>query len=69
MTYLLLFYFHNDPEYSRYGCGTPLKRSITIIERTAFILAFWDDSSKGTKYVIADWEKRNIPIQVYLFDR
>lgn len=54
------------PEYSRYGRGAPLKRNITIIENADLVLAFWDGSSKGTKYVIENCKKRNIPVQVYL---
>ena len=53
-------------EYRRYGRGAPLKRNITIIENADLVLAFWDGSSKGTKYVIENCKKRNIPVQVYL---
>ena len=54
------------PEYDKYGRGAPLKRNITIIENADLVLAFWDGSSKGTKYVIENCKKRNIPVQVYL---
>lgn len=54
------------PEYSRYGRGAPLKRNITIIENADLVLAFWDGSSKGTKYVIDNCKKRTIPVQVYI---
>lgn len=54
------------PEYSWYGQAAALKLSITIIENADLVLAFWDGSSKGTKYVIDNCKKRNIPVQVYL---
>ena len=54
------------PEYDKYGRGAPLKRNITIIKNADLVLAFWDGSSKGTKYVIENCKKRNIPVQVYL---
>lgn len=52
------------PEYGKYGRGAPLKRNIAIIERADLVLAFWDGSSKGTKHVIDNCKKRNIPVQV-----
>ena len=53
------------PEYGKYGRGAPLRRNITIIEYADFILAFWDGKSRGTKYVIDNCKKRNIPVAVY----
>ena len=52
------------PEYSRYGRSAPLKRNITIIENADLVLAFWDGKSRGTKYVIDNCKKRNIPVEV-----
>ena len=57
------------PEYSRYGRSAPLKRNITIIENADLVLAFWDGASRGTKFVIDNCEKRNIPIKVYLLGK
>jgi len=54
------------PEYKRYGRGAPLKRNITIIENADLVLAFWDGSSRGTKFVIDSCKKRNIPVEVYI---
>ena len=53
------------PEYSRYGRGAPLRRNIAIIESADLVLAFWDWRSKGTKHVIDNCKKRNIPVQIY----
>ena len=57
------------PEYSRYGRAAPLKRNITIIENADLVLAFWDGTSRGTKFVIDNCEKRNIPIKIYMFTK
>ena len=54
------------PEYNRYGRGAPLRRNITIIESADLVIAFWDGRSKGTKYVIDNCKKRNIPLKIYV---
>lgn len=53
------------PEYKKYGQSAPLKRNIQIIEAADVVLAFWDGSSRGTKYVIDNCNKRNIPVIVH----
>ena len=53
------------PEYDKYGKGAPLKRNITIIEHADLVLAFWDGESRGTRYVIDNCKKRNIPVSVF----
>ena len=45
------------PEYARFGRGAPLKRNLQIIDYADFVLAFWDGTSLGTKYVIDQCEK------------
>ena len=57
------------PEYSKYGRGAPLKRNITIIENADIVLAFWDGTSRGTKYVIDNCRKRNIPVEIHLLNK
>ena len=52
------------PEYSRYGRSAPIKRNITIIENADLVLAFWDGSSRGTKFVIDECKKRGIPVKI-----
>lgn len=54
------------PEYDKYGRGAPLRRNITIIEYADMVLAFWDGSSHGTKYVIDYCKKRGVPVKVYV---
>ena len=57
------------PEYSKYGRSAPLKRNLTIIENADLVLAFWDGLSRGTKYVIDNCKKRNIPVEIHLLNR
>ena len=54
------------PDYSRYRRAAPLKRNISIIENADLVLAFWDGTSRGTKYVIDNCKKRNIPVKIYI---
>ena len=54
------------PEYDRYGRGAPLKRNIQIIEYADLVLAFWDGTSRGTKYVIDNCKKLGKPVRIFL---
>lgn len=54
------------PDYARYKRGAPLKRNEQIIEYADLILAFWDGSSKGTKFVIDKAEKLGKKITVII---
>ncbi len=56
------------PEYQKYGRSAPLKRNITIIENADLVLAFWDEISHGTKFVIDNCKIRNIPIRIILMN-
>lgn len=51
------------PDYASYGRNAPLKRNI-IIENADCMVAFWDGRSRGTKYVIEQCRKQNIPVEV-----
>lgn len=55
------------PDYKRYGRGAPLKRNLEIIAYADVILAFWDGTSRGTKYVIDNCRKQGVPVKVYLY--
>ena len=54
------------PDYAAFGRNAPLKRNITIIEHADFVVAFWDGKSHGTKYVIDQCIKRNIPVEIHI---
>ena len=52
------------PEYEKYGRSAPLKRNITIIENADLVLAFWDGSSRGTKFVIDNCKKLGKEVRI-----
>ena len=54
------------PEYDKYGRGAPLKRNISIIEYADMVLAFWDGKSRGTKFVIENCKRLNVPVKVFI---
>lgn len=54
------------PEYEKYGRSAPLKRNITIIENADLVLAFWDGTSRGRKFVIDNCKSRGIPVKVFV---
>lgn len=57
------------PEYEKYGRGAPLRRNLQIIGYADEVLAFWDGSSHGTKYVIDNCKKQNKKVTVYIANR
>lgn len=52
------------PDYRRFGRGAPLKRNLQIIQYADMVVAFWDGKSHGTKYVIDNCQKVNIPVKI-----
>lgn len=54
------------PGYDKYGRSAPLKRNITIIEHADLVLAFWDGSSRGTKFVIDNCKQMGVPVKVFI---
>lgn len=56
------------PEYEKYGRYAPLKRNLAIIENVDVVLAFWDGSSKGTKFVIDNCKKNNVTVVVTIIE-
>lgn len=57
------------PEYSRYGKKAPLKRNLEIINYADLVIAFWNGESRGTKFVIDNCHKLNVPVNVILCRR
>ena len=53
------------PEYDKYGRVAPLHRNVTIIENADLVLAFWDGSSHGTRFVIEKCKELGVPVKVY----
>lgn len=54
------------PEYDKYGRGAPLKRNLQIIDYADEVIAFWDGTSRGTKYVIESCKQKNVKVTVYI---
>ncbi|MDE6520236.1 MAG: DUF2493 domain-containing protein [Ruminococcus sp.] len=52
------------PDYRRFGRSAPLKRNLQIIQYADIVIAFWDGKSHGTKYVIDNCQKANIPVKL-----
>ena len=53
------------PEYDKLGRSAPLKRNIAITKYADKILAFWDETSRGAKFVIDNCKQKSIPIRVF----
>ena len=49
------------PEYDKYGRSAPIKRNITII-----VFAFWDGQSRGTRFVIEECRRRDVPVRIFI---
>lgn len=54
------------PDYARYRRGAPLRRNRQIVDYSDLVLAFWDGSSRGTRYTIAYCRSIGTPVQVIL---
>lgn len=54
------------PDYGEYGRKAPLIRNIQIVDNSDFVLAFWNGTSRGTKFTIDYAEKRGVPFKVYM---
>lgn len=45
------------PNYNKFGKAAPIIRNKEIIDKSDFILIFWDGKSKGTQFVIQHCKK------------
>lgn len=54
------------PNYNQYGRSAPLKRNLQIIDYADCVIAFWDGSSRGTKFVIDTCNKKGKKITVHI---
>ncbi len=57
------------PEYERFGRAAPIKRNILIIKNADIVLAFWDGTSRGTKFMIDNCRKMRVPVKIFSFNR
>ena len=52
------------PDYRQYGKKAPLRRNVTIVENSDFVLAFWDGASRGTMHTVQECEKQGVPYRI-----
>ena len=57
----LIEYF---PNYDKYGKGVPLERNKLIVDECDCVLAFWDGTSRGTKFTLDYAKEKNKPIKI-----
>ena len=54
------------PDYNRFGKGAPLKRNVEIIDYADTVIAFWDGTSHGTRFVIEEAKKKGKPVRIFI---
>lgn len=52
------------PQYDKYGRTAPLVRNKLIVEECDCLIAFWDGTSRGTKYTIDYAHQLGKPIKI-----
>lgn len=57
---LVIFY----PNYELYGKAAPLERNKLIVDECDCLLAFWDGTSRGTKFTIDYAKKQGKPVKI-----
>lgn len=57
------------PQYDKYGKTAPLVRNVQIIDYADTVIAFWDGSSRGTKFVIDKCRIKKKKIKVFLYSK
>lgn len=54
------------PDYKAHRQGAPIRRNELLVQQCDQVLAFWDGSSRGTKYVIDYARKHGKPVNVVM---
>ena len=54
------------PDYNKYGKIAPLVRNLEIIDYADEVYAFWDGTSRGTKYVIENCRRKKKKVHVFM---
>lgn len=52
------------PDYKEYGRKAPILRNIKIVDNCDFVLAFWDGTSRGTKFTLDYAIKKGVPCKI-----
>ena len=54
------------PDYEQYGKIAPLVRNLEIIDYADEVFAFWDGTSRGTKFVIENCRRKKKKIHIFM---
>ncbi len=57
------------PDYRMYGHDAPLVRNRLIVDYADVVYAFWDGTSRGTKYVLDYANATGTPTKVFVLRR
>lgn len=52
------------PDYATYGRGATFVRNRLMIDMADVVIAFWNGSSRGTKYTIEYAKKKYVPVVI-----
>ena len=52
------------PDYAIYGKGAPMVRNQKIVAYSDLVLAFWNNRSSGTKFMIRQCLQENKPLKI-----
>lgn len=53
------------PNYTRYGRAAPIRRNDEIIAQADLVIAIWNGTSRGTRYVINRCRRLNKPLTIH----
>jgi hypothetical protein len=54
------------PDYEQYGKIAPLMRNLEIIDYADEVYAFWDGTSRGTKFVIENCRRKKKKVHIFM---
>lgn len=52
------------PDYATYGRGATFVRNRQIVDEADVVIAFWNGTSRGTKYTIEYAKKKYVPVVI-----
>lgn len=50
------------PDYATFGRGATFVRNRLVVDMADVVIAFWNGTSRGTKYTIDYAKKKNVPL-------
>jgi hypothetical protein len=55
------------PDYKKYGRSAPIRRNDLIVDASEMVIAFWDGTSRGTKYTYDYAEKAGKYLRLVIY--